>query len=360
MQLSHLWVLALLALLIPLIIWRRDRRYQLRRATLMVFQGKGQIKGRSFWKKNLPYFLLMPALALLIIAAADPFAGERKIYKKLIIHNYILMNDGSGSMVSFGEEKGVGRSLQALMSANEEFLNSLEKLEKLAEQKDLVGLIAFSHDAYVVSYPTADYRVIKKKLELIHWNAVPLGGGTELANALWTGIQVVMAKTDHKDDLAAFEKYCSGSGSNLNLPASLKTQAQGFADEIIGTSFIIFTDGNVYMTGSLARLSTGKILDLCRLLKIRVHLISVEWLGADLQTAIAKTGGSVAIVKKASDAYKLKEIYKQIAERHAREYLIEDRLEKRSYYLWFAVPGTCLLFIWLFVRNTVSRSLTTV
>ena len=366
-MIEHLWVLVLLAPL-ALTLFFRNRRYYLRRSTIQLMRNALLRRGgRIGLKKILPYFLFIPAMTLVILAAADYTVGYQKSFKKYIIHNYILLNDGSGSMVDGNLPKGIGPTLTSLIAGNRAFFKTLENIPKENNNRDLVGLIIFSSDPYIVSHPTDDYDNLSKKLDLVDWNLPPLNEGTRLNLALWSAVQMVVKKNGKvggrqylEDDLDIIEYGLAGNKRDLKLPKPVEDKTEIIAKEITGTSFIVFTDGIFNLDGSRAEMSTAKILLLCKKLGVRVYLISTQVISSDTISFIKETGGQGRFIRRLEDVKGLQDIYKEIAELQAGEYITEDRPQKQSLYLWFGLPGLGLLFIWLMVKNTISRSLTSV
>ncbi|MFH1759070.1 MAG: vWA domain-containing protein [Patescibacteria group bacterium] len=369
-------MLLLLTLLAAVIILRRQK-YFIRRSTIgPLVKAVKQYKGRISFKKLLPYFLFAPAITLLIMAAADFSIGTQKKFKKYLVHNYILIDDSSGSMTNAGghydEEKDewvqnkISENIASLIAGNKALLEELKQAPRESNERDLVGVVVFSNDAFVVSYPTSDYDNLAKKIDLVSWNQSPLGGGTEVEDALWVAITMIVKRNGRaggacfiEGELDSLDRRMKGQAGPLVLTKELERKAGLIAQEINGTAFVIFTDGEFYDYGERAdQLSTTKLLQFCQRLGIRVYLISTNIAHTNITLLIRKTGGRVEFIKSVRDTEKLKGIYADIAQQQAHEYVVEDKEEKKSLHLFLGIPGFCLLFLWLLVRNTVSRSLT--
>jgi hypothetical protein len=365
-EFEHPWLLLLLILFLANLFFRRPK-YFLRHANVQLLSEN--------LKKNRLGSLIIASLSflrhlsclLLILAAADYSFGYKERTKKFLIHNYVLINDGSGSMVDEGMSNGVGQSLSVLLKGNDEFLKMLEKLEKSKNERDLVSAIVFSNDPYVVCYFTEDYDFIRKKLNYVDWRKRPeLNFGTEIDKAFWVSLKLVLNDNQKKggssfteNELIDLETRLKGVNRNLileNVP-KLKNKIRQIKKEIIGSVLVAFTDGEIIFDGDSSRLSVPKILLLCRELGVKVYLISVKKIEPDFMKYILATGGH-GIILRSLDLEKTVSAYKEIVKSEAKEFLMVDRRLKKSYSDWLAGGGLALLIIYLVLRNTVSRSLT--
>lgn len=370
------WLIAAAAaiLLLP-----RRSRWFLRVATVApLIRAKQKYQGRIGFKKYLPYFLLGGGLILLIIAAADPIAGEKRSRHRYLIHTYVIINDGSGSMTFDARAPATkGPRVESLLAANKAFLETIKTMPRPLDEKDAVGAVLFSGDAFILAYPDINYDNLWLKLNLINWKESPLGLGTELNKALWTAIQMIIRRNQQTggefftaEELKNLQLHLSGSGRTLNLSSSLRKKAELIAEEIKGTSFIIFTDGQFYLEpysysgysgpggSGDSQLSAAKNILFCRQLGIRVYLIAAETLDTAVIPLVKKTGGQFQFLRKMEDVALLRKAYLNILQQQANEFVAEDEAVKVSYYFWPALAGLSLIFLGMLVKNTVSRSLT--
>ena len=362
---SHPLFLLLFALSLGLIIARKTK-YFLRHAHIKIVINVKRKNWGGAMLNALPIFVKWLAWILLILAAADYSSGYVEYYHKDIIHQYILIDDGSGSMIDGAAKNGVGKSLKALLAGNEKFLTTLENLKRPDGGKDQIAATIFSNDVFVVSYFTEDYDFIRKKLNQVDWRIRPLNLGTEMDKAIWLGIKMILKRNSEsqgtfysEDEMASLNIRAVGSGRQFdleNLP-TLKSKTEKIKNEIKGSALVIFTDGQITFDGHQFRMSVAKLLLFCKSLGIRVYLISVDQIESDLTRYIKETGGDGLIIR-GMDTKKITDAYTNIVNREAGEYIVSDRRQKRSYAEWLAGAGLALLTFYIMLKNTVSRSLT--
>ncbi len=355
---EHPWFLLLFLLVLPLLIWRRPK-YFLRHSYLKAIIGAKKIAPTSFLK--------WIGWVLIVMAAVDYRVGYKESFKKLITHKYVLVNDGSGSMVGDDEKNGVGKKLTTLLKANDLFLKTLENLKRSDSSKDSVSMIVFSDDPFVVSYFVEDYDFIRHKMFQIDWRVrPPLNSGTEMNKAIWASVNLILKKNKESggsflsdEEFANLGARLKGSTGAFSLENSYSSSSKMpiIKEQISGSSIIAFTDGIFPITGDRNVMSVFKLLSLCRQMGIRFYLISVELIDVELLNYIKLTGGNGIIVS-GFNQEKINNSYQEIINQQAGEYKIIDRHQKRSYAEWFAGTGFALLLIYIVIRNTISRSLT--
>ena len=354
---EHPWLLLLFLLILPLLIFRRPR-YFLRHSYLSAISGAK--------KNSLLPFLKWAGWLLIVLAAIDYGIGYTESYKQLIIHNYVLINDGSGSMVVDFNPNGVGKKLTVLLKANDRFLKTLENLKRPDGGKDFVGVLVFSNDPFVVSHFAEDYDFIRQKLAKVDWRFSPLNGGTEMNKAIWAGVKLILKKNaDSKgasfstEELVSLETGFKGNSRDLKLKnlSSITGKLPIIKEQITGSSLIAFTDGKFTLDGSQIWMSIPKLLLFCKEMGIRFYLISVEDIDPVLLKYIKLTGGDGMIANN-FNVEKINNAYQTIISWEAGEYKIIDRYQKKSYADQLAVAGLTLLLIYIVLRNTMSRSLT--
>ena len=307
-MIENLWVLLFL-LLIPLyFIWRNDG--YIRHPATGVFPTK---KLSISWR-----VLCLVGFVFLVLAASNIVLSFKEIVRVNMAHKYVLVNDASGSMIDQRQENGIGSDMKAVLAGNRKLLSMLG--DRIDGSRDLVSLIIFSDDAFVVSYFVEDGNFIYKKLERIDYRQYPLNRGTNLQAALLSGINLILSYgkiTDDVIDRLAMRFY--GHGFDL--------KQDGFIDTIIakkkdyeGASIIVFTDG-YFMTpgGSTNMMSAYKLINFCKLAGIRVYFISVAIMSPELTQLCLESGGDVLIIRNINES-KLEKIYQSIVESQANEY----------------------------------------
>jgi Ca-activated chloride channel family protein len=186
------------------------------------------IGSKSFYKEILKFGLLILALALLVLALANPQVGSKmEEVKQVGIDVYILL-DVSNSMLA--EDIKPNR----LAKAKNEISTLIRKL-----QGDRIGLIIFAGEAFVQFPLTTDYSAASLFLNTVDVNSIPQQG-TAIASALKLAnnsfdysnktnkvIVVITDGEDHEGDLKteianANEKnvliYTIGMGSPSGAP----------------------------------------------------------------------------------------------------------------------------------------------
>lgn len=117
------------------------------------------------WRRKLPFVLGIPALVLLILALARPYAGETQAEGEWSGRNLIIAIDVSRSMET--DDVKPSRLEQARTAA-------YELLDALPEER--VGLIVFSGEAELVVPLTYDHNALKDAIEQINRQWIATGG----------------------------------------------------------------------------------------------------------------------------------------------------------------------------------------
>jgi len=347
----------LLFALVPLFLWFRHQRYFLRHSYV---DSLSQVSGVSRWRaiKTVCFFL---ALTCFILAAADPQFQVTESKQTLSVHKYVLINDGSGSMVEANKDRGVGRALGTVGKGNEAFLKLLD--QRNDGSKDLVGAVVFANDAYVVSHLVDDPTFVTKKLSYIDYRRPPMNGDTQLEKALWAGVFLVLnvnKGTELSDDMKRLQVRMYGQGLRVKQDSLVNKVVAENKDRAKGASLVIFTDGIFDKPeGTQHIMSCYKIMDLCRLLGIRVYVISVEQLQDLVMLYCKESGGNGVVIREYNQA-RFDQAYTDIVKSQANEYVIMERVEDRSLAMWLATGGLCFFLVNLVLANTVSRVFTEV
>ena len=298
-------------------------------------------------------------MTLLILSAADLWLGYEETSKKYLLHNYVLINDGSGSMV------GVPDAIPAMLSGNRIFFETLKQSDRKDDERDLVAQVVFSNGAYVVSYFREDYDNLMRKMELTNWTSPPLNMGTDAGSGLWSALQLSLKKNQQNgghaytnEEMKFLIARVRGMESELSLNKALEEKTNVIRNELNGYVFIVFTDGMFDLSSSPEFISPTKTIQLCKKLGIKVYVISVGSANGELSELVKSTGGTMMFIKTNNDRKAIAALYKKTAEEELRSTKNFVEQKKRYYYKWFAIPALALLFIWIVLKNTVSRSLT--
>lgn len=347
----------LLFVLVPLFLWFRHQRYFLRHSYV---DSLSQVTGVSRWRaiKSVCFYL---ALICFILAAADPQFQVTEQKHTLLVHKYVLINDGSGSMVDGNKDRGIGRALGTVQKGNEAFLKLLDQRDD--GSKDLVGAVVFANDAYVVSHLVDDPVFVAKKLSYVNYRSPPMALGTQLEKALWAGVFLVMnvnKGTELSDDMKRLQVRMYGAGLKIKQDAFVKKVVDENKERAKGASLVVFTDGEFSSPeGAQHLMSCYKIMDFCKLVGIRVYVISVEQLQDLVMISCKETGGNGVVIKEYNQA-RFDQAYTDIVKSQVNEYVVTERVADRSLAMWLATGGLCFFLVNLVLANTLSRVFTDV
>lgn len=351
---EHPYFLGLFGLLLAFLAYRSGR-YYLRHAYISSMR---TVQGGHGWTGRVQSGFYAMGWAVLVIAAANPIVGRKEQVRKQAVHKYVMINDASGSMVDSQKERGVGAALMAIEAGNAAMIDLLDK--RADGSKDYIGATVFDTESYVVSYLVDDPQFVGTKLKSINYNKPPLGGGTQVDKALWGGILMTANHEDHltKDEVETISIRMFGGGVSYKneLDAVIK-KCLPITD---GTSLVLFTDGGfANPQGGPRQMSAFKLLALCKDLKIRVYIISVDVIQPDILRAIKDTGGN-GIVRRTFDPEAFRQIYKDIVESQTTETVIVDQEVKQSLGTILGTVAGAMLCTAFFLSQTLNRKYTEV
>jgi len=106
-------------------------------------------------------------------------------------------------------------------------------------------------------------------------------------------------------------------------------------------------------------MSAYKLLDFCKLIGIRVYLISVFRLDTGFNDAIEGTGGEVLVINQV-DSLKLKRVYEDILNSQANEMTKTTEEVDKSVSQILASVALILLIIGMVLQNTINCNFTEV
>jgi len=274
------------------------------------------------------------------------------------VHKYVLVNDGSGSMVENNKENGVGVALTALISGNEKLLDFLGKRQD--GSKDLIGAVVFSDDAFVVSGLTDDPQFVQQKLRRIDYRLQPLARGTDIESGLWSGVEMLISHNNvvKQDELERLQVRFYSSDRQIK-PDDLITSIVSRKEKFAGGSIIIFTDGIFDPNGHRNKMSAFRIIDFCKMTGIRVYFISLFDLDAQLVKACKETGGRGDIIK-GFNKKRMEEIYNDIVVSQASEYTVKEQSVDHSLSQILGGIGLWCILVGFFLHTTIQLNFTEV
>ncbi len=225
------WVLALLALL-PLLAWWRHHR----RAYGALTYSSLPLGAAGGWRLQLPFYLRLLALALLIIAAARPqlgFAREENLTEGIDIQ---IALDISGSMAA--EDFQPRNRLAVAKDVMQEFVSK--------RTGDRIGIVVFAGNALTKAPLTSDHQMLQLLLDSIELHTLPDGTAIGLALASAAGrlkestadSKIIVLVTDGVNNRGAIDPdsaaavceglgikvYTIGVGTTGTVPVTVQTR----------------------------------------------------------------------------------------------------------------------------------------
>jgi len=305
-------------------------------------------------------FLMLVGGAFLIVGAANFVWKTKETFKVNLVHKYVLINDGSGSMVDGSKPNGIGKELTSLIAGNAKLFDFLGKRND--GSKDFVGAVVFSSDSFIVSYLSDDPEFVHKKLKRIDYRLPPMNQGTYVAAGLWTGLEMVLAHDQSVSaaDTEHLQLKFYGEGHKIksdNITDSIVANKANFA----GSSLIFFTDGIFDAPAGNNRLmSTYKIINFCKDMGIRVYFISIFQLDQFIIRYCKDSNGSGELITDGYNKQRLEKIYEDIVTSQAREYMVKDEDVDRSLGTILGLIGLFLIVCGLVLHNTKQLNFTEV
>ena len=221
---EFLWLLLLLPALVALYLWLMGRKKQqaLSYASLQLVR---QALGASSFKRHIPPVLMLLALAVLLLAAARPFAVVRLPSQQETI---MLAMDVSGSMRATDVEPN---RLVAAQNAAKSFLAELPRHVK-------VGIVAFAGTASVVQPITLSREDLVAAIDKFQMQR-----GTAIGNGMVVSLAEIFPDADI--DLAKMQYGGPPRGTSLDdkAKAGKKVYEPVAPGSFSSAAIILLTDG---------------------------------------------------------------------------------------------------------------------
>lgn len=223
---QFLWLLLLLPLLVLLYLWlmRRKKKLAVRYASLSIVK-EAMGKGLG-WRRHIPPFLLLLALAFMLLASARPVAVVALPSNQQTI---ILAMDVSGSMRATDVEPN---RLVAAQNAAKAFLGQLPRHVK-------VGIVAFAGSAQVAQLPTVNREDLVTAIDRFQ-----LQRATATGNAIVISLATLFPDAGIELQQLSFDRMREMGGRSLDQPTPKRDEFVPVAPGSYNSAAIIMlTDG---------------------------------------------------------------------------------------------------------------------
>jgi Ca-activated chloride channel family protein len=283
------------------------------------------------------FILRMLSVLCFVIALAWPMVyKEEKIRKEGI--GIVFAIDCSGTMITEDVKLGF-RDIETGPSGKiKKKISRIDAVKRIAKRfidnraDDLIGVVVFAANAYIVSPPTFDYDWIKESIDRLQVGIVK--DGTAIGSAILSSINL-LKRVDAKDKIVILlTDGINNFGRVSPVMAAKAARATGIKIYTLGLSV---GGGGLVAEGD----STGR-----KVLKQTVVEIDEEQL-----KEIAKlTGGEYYRV---TDLESMKKSHEAI-DKLEKIYIEEDRFDKYSNnFQIFLIIGFALLLLEIMIRNTI-------
>ena len=275
-------------------------------------------------------FLGLLSFALLIVAFARPRHGKGSSEIEASGIDIVLTLDVSGSMEALDFEldgKPVNR-LEVVKNVVGKFVGQ--------RPNDKLGMVAFAGRPYLVSPLTLDHEFLNKRLADVKMGQVE--DGTAIGSAIASSVDHLKDSTAKSRIIILLTDGVNNAGAVNPLTAAEAAKALGIKVYTIGTG--------------IRREAPMPVQDAFG----RTHLqtVKVEIDEEMLREISTSTGGQSF---RATDTGSLEKIYDSINQLEKTTRKLKKYQQYDELYLWFLVPGLCLLLLELVLSQTRFRRL---
>jgi Ca-activated chloride channel family protein len=321
------WPFLFLALLLPLLIWRHSRARRTKATLLFSSLPRGEgLESHASRMRDLPLYLTVAALLLFIVAAARPQFGLSKEEIKTEGIDIVLVLDASGTMraIDFQPEN----RLYVAKKVAKEFIQS--------RKNDRIGLVVFSAKAFTQCPLTIEYGVLTDLLDKVHFGMVE--DGTAIGMAIGTAVNRLRESKAKSKVIVLLTDGRNNRGEIDPITAAKLAQAMGV---------------RIYAIGAGAK---GQALYPVedRVFGTRYVRMDVDIDDETLQQIAQITGGKYF---RATDAQRLEEIYKEIAQMEKTALETKVYKEYSEKFTPFLGLGLLLVALSMLVGSTRLRQL---
>jgi hypothetical protein len=299
-------------------------------------------------------FIFFSILALANIRYSSSFQ-ETYLESRWIM----IVQDLSGSMNRPGDEDGY-RTLGDIS------LEAVKAFTEMRQKDDLIGLIAFSSYAKLISPPTFDKAILKEKIDLLSrksdsmiFRELSAGGGTNASYAAWLAICTFFMLLPEEnrlsfEELRDFRYALLGETlTDITIPDKLKKIEFGH-----GMAVVLFTDGRIEADKSSEDIRKGlpnfvNVVQLMKKLGIKLYLIVVGGeVTPDVKSAIENSesnenaAGRIFYMPRSFDLKQIKAVYSKIHEMEKNRLLLKISKKKKDTRKIFAGIATGMLIFY--------------
>ncbi len=331
MTFAHPWLLLLL-LLLPLAAWLKGRRGS---SPAFVYSSVKLVAGLAGARRsragNLLAALRWLALALLIVALAQPRLMKSTTEVKASGVDIVVALDMSGSMISEDFEVRGERVNRFNMARS--------VLKKFIDQRpnDRIGLVLFASQAFIGTPLTLDHDFLQENLDRLEIGAIEQNS-TAIGDGLGTAInrlrdlkaksKIVILMTDGQNNSGKLDPLLAAEAA---AAMKVKVYTVGIGEQ--GTAPM-----PVFMNGQ----------------KVGYQNVPVDVDENTLQKIAAKTGGKYY---RADNAEKFQQIYAEIDKLEKTDATVKKYTQFDELFPWFVAGGLALLLLELGLGQTILRRL---
>ena len=279
---------------------------------------------------GLMMFLGMLSFLLLILALARPRHGKGSTDIEASGIDIMLTLDVSGSMAAMDFKLG-GKPVDRLEAVK-------DVVERFISQRpnDRLGMVAFAGRPYMVSPLTMDHDWLSKRLGNVQMGQVE--DGTAIGSAIASSVS-------HLEKSNAKSRIIIIITDGVNNAGAVNPVTAGEAAKALGMK--------VYAIGAGTRGEAPfPVTD--QFGRTRYQTVKVEIEEEMLQEVATSTGGQYY---RATDTDSLEEIYESINQLETTTRKLKKYQQYDELYLYFLIPGLCLLLLELFLNQTRFRRL---
>jgi hypothetical protein len=359
MSIQYPWALLLLAL-IPAMLYAHNKSVAKTGFSQVAVLGKDLEPGSV--KKYALDVLAVLAMVLIVFAVAN--IQYSSYWQKTFLESkwIMLVQDLSGSMGRPGDEGG-------RVTLGDVALDGARAFIDMRSKDDLIGIVAFSSFAKVISPPSFDKNILKQKLELLSRRAdsyifreLTVGGATNASYAAWLAVCVFFMLLPEQDQPSYEEindlRYAlvGRPGASIAIPEKLKKINFGQ-----GMAIVLFTDGRIEAAKGEDDAKKGllnflNVVALVKQLGIKLYLIVVEGeVTSDIRIALEgprgeATAGHIFYMPRTFSRQKITEVYNEINAMEKNR-LLEKIVKRKKDTRWLlGASALCALCVYCFLQ----------